>query len=71
MPGRDLSQEPVEVLRLQQIPHQVRGDGGLAPLIGGRPKRLITGRCEADVHLHVHKENNVLFPQVVPLESER
>jgi regulator of cell morphogenesis and NO signaling len=26
---------------------------------------------EADTHLHVHKENNVLFPLVVQLEDER
>jgi regulator of cell morphogenesis and NO signaling len=26
---------------------------------------------EADTHLHVHKENNVLFPLVVALEGER
>jgi regulator of cell morphogenesis and NO signaling len=26
---------------------------------------------EADTHLHIHKENNVLFPMVVRLESER
>ncbi len=26
---------------------------------------------EADTHLHIHKENNVLFPLVVDLEAER
>ena len=26
---------------------------------------------EADTHLHIHKENNVLFPAVVRLEAER
>jgi regulator of cell morphogenesis and NO signaling len=26
---------------------------------------------EADTHLHIHKENNVLFPMVVQLESDR
>jgi regulator of cell morphogenesis and NO signaling len=26
---------------------------------------------EADTHLHIHKENNVLFPMVVRLESDR
>jgi regulator of cell morphogenesis and NO signaling len=26
---------------------------------------------EADTHLHVHKENNLLFPAVVRLERER
>lgn len=26
---------------------------------------------EADIHLHVHKENNVLFPEVVRLEDAR
>ena len=26
---------------------------------------------EADTHLHIHKENNVLFPVVVALETER
>lgn len=26
---------------------------------------------EADTHLHVHKENNILFPAVVALEAER
>ena len=25
---------------------------------------------EADTHLHIHKENNVLFPLVIRLESE-
>jgi regulator of cell morphogenesis and NO signaling len=28
-------------------------------------------RLEADTHLHIHKENNVLFPMVVRLEAER
>ena len=26
---------------------------------------------EADTHLHIHKENNLLFPLVVELEAER
>lgn len=26
---------------------------------------------EADTHLHIHKENNVLFPMVVQLEAQR
>ena len=26
---------------------------------------------EADTHLHIHKENNVLFPQVIELEQQR
>jgi regulator of cell morphogenesis and NO signaling len=26
---------------------------------------------EADTHLHIHKENNVLFPLIVQMESER
>jgi iron-sulfur cluster repair protein YtfE (RIC family) len=26
---------------------------------------------EADTHLHIHKENNVLFPLVARLETER
>ena len=26
---------------------------------------------EADTHLHIHKENNVLFPMVVRMEAER
>ena len=26
---------------------------------------------EADTHLHIHKENNVLFPMVIRLEAER
>ena len=26
---------------------------------------------EADTHLHIHKENNVLFPLVIRLEAER
>ena len=26
---------------------------------------------EADTHLHIHKENNVLFPAVAQLEAER
>lgn len=25
---------------------------------------------EADTHLHVHKENNLLFPAVIALEAE-
>ena len=29
------------------------------------------GEIEADTHLHIHKENNVLFPLVVRLEAER
>jgi regulator of cell morphogenesis and NO signaling len=28
-------------------------------------------QIEADTHLHIHKENNVLFPLVVRLETER
>jgi regulator of cell morphogenesis and NO signaling len=28
-------------------------------------------QLEADTHLHVHKENNLLFPEVVRLEAER
>jgi regulator of cell morphogenesis and NO signaling len=28
-------------------------------------------QLEADTHLHVHKENNVLFPRVVVLEDRR
>ena len=26
---------------------------------------------EADTHLHIHKENNVLFPMVLQLEADR
>ena len=26
---------------------------------------------EADTHLHIHKENNVLFPMVTRMEAER
>ena len=29
------------------------------------------GELEADTHLHIHKENNVLFPLVTRLEAER
>ena len=34
---------------------------------------LFTGleELEADTHLHVHKENNLLFPAVLALEAER
>jgi regulator of cell morphogenesis and NO signaling len=28
------------------------------------------GELEADTHLHVHKENNVLFPMVERIEAE-
>lgn len=28
-------------------------------------------QVEADTHLHIHKENNVLFPQVIELEQQR
>lgn len=28
-------------------------------------------QLEADTHLHIHKENNVLFPQVIELEQQR
>jgi len=28
-----------------------------------------TALLEADIHLHVHKENNLLFPAVVILEQ--
>ena len=33
---------------------------------------LFTGlaELEADTHLHVHKENNLLFPAVVALEQQ-
>ena len=31
----------------------------------------LQGMLEADTHLHVHKENNVLFPRVVLLEDRR
>ncbi len=32
---------------------------------------LAMAEIEADTHLHIHKENNVLFPLVVRLEGER
>ena len=28
-------------------------------------------QVEADTHLHIHKENNMLFPQVIELEQQR
>jgi iron-sulfur cluster repair protein YtfE (RIC family) len=28
-------------------------------------------RLSADTHLHVHKENNILFPPALALESAR
>ena len=38
-----------------------------------RPTTPSTAGCEeleADTHLHIHKENNVLFPMVVALEDQ-
>jgi regulator of cell morphogenesis and NO signaling len=46
----------------------------LAPIDGCASYRaLFSGfaELEADTHLHVHKENNVLFPTVLRLEEER
>ena len=48
-----------------------------APLVGvelwfdtrSRSRRLVS-ELEADTHLHVHKENNVLFPAVLDLEED-
>lgn len=40
------------------------GCGSYKALFGG------LAELEADTHLHIHKENNVLFPMVLALESE-
>jgi regulator of cell morphogenesis and NO signaling len=48
-------------------------DGYQPPADGCASYRaLYTGleELEADTHLHVHKENNILFPAVVALEDE-
>jgi len=41
------------------------GCGSYAALFSGLEQ------VEADTHLHIHKENNVLFPQVIELEQQR
>jgi regulator of cell morphogenesis and NO signaling len=49
-------------------------DGYRAPADGCASYRALydgLAELEADVHLHVHKENNVLFPTVVELERRR
>ncbi len=48
-------------------------DGYQAPADGCASYRALfdgLARLEADTHLHVHKENNLLFPAVAALESE-
>ncbi len=49
-------------------------DGYTPPADGCASYRALYARLadlEADTHLHIHKENNVLFPLVVDLESAR
>ena len=49
-------------------------DGYRAPADGCASYRALydgLAELEADVHLHVHKENNLLFPAVVALERRR
>lgn len=49
-------------------------DGYRAPADGCATYRACFSaleQLEADTHLHIHKENNVLFPLVVRLEAER
>lgn len=49
-------------------------DGYRAPEDGCASYRMLFAgfaELEADTHLHIHKENNVLFPTVVRLERER
>ena len=47
-------------------------DGYVAPADGCASYRALyagLAELEADTHLHVHKENNLLFPAVVALEA--
>ncbi len=49
-------------------------DGYVAPADGCASYRALyagLAELEADTHLHVHKENNLLFPAVVALEQRR
>jgi len=53
---------------------RTRTDGYEAPADGCASYRALyagLAELEADVHLHVHKENNLLFPAVVTLEERR
>ena len=59
-------------------------DDGIAVITVNRPDKLnalnaavvteldaARAELEADTHLHIHKENNVLFPLVVRMEADR
>ena len=47
---------------------RVQGPGGCLQYIPA----LLAGleEVESDMHQHVHKENNILFPRAIMLESE-
>jgi regulator of cell morphogenesis and NO signaling len=48
-------------------------DGYTAPADGCTPYQVLYQRLaalESDTHLHVHKENNVLFPMVQRIERQ-
>ena len=53
-----------------------RTDGWLLCLLSGRATTYrgmldALARFEHDMHLHIHKENNVLFPRALEMESEK
>jgi regulator of cell morphogenesis and NO signaling len=55
--------------RLRELTHDYQ-----VPKDGCRSYHVLFARLaglEADTHLHIHKENNVLFPAVLQLERER
>ena len=55
--------------RLRELTHDYQ-----VPSDGCRSYHVLFARLaglEADTHLHIHKENNVLFPAVLQLELER
>ena len=63
----DRAGELLEQLRVITGSYAVPGDGcaSYAALYAGLE------RLESDTHLHVHKENNLLFPAAVELETSR
>jgi regulator of cell morphogenesis and NO signaling len=70
-------------IRMMEIEHQSAGDemasirtlsGGYAPPADACTTYKVTYRelqaFEADLHRHVHLENNILFPKALPLERQ-
>ena len=74
--GAPISVMLAEHDRAGELLGQLRGltDGFRCPDDGCRSYRALydgLGQLEADTHLHVYKENHLLFPAVIALELER